>query len=80
MAAQKKYAHRVKAALVVVRVPGSTGGEVYLRRGRSLPDSVESSEIKRLVGLGLVEKFEVASEGDGDSTEGGQTPPAGDSA
>lgn len=77
MAAQNKYAHRVKAALVVVRVPGSAGGEVYLRRGRPLPDSVESSEIKRLVGLGLVEKFEVVGDGDGDTGEGGQTPPAG---
>lgn len=75
MAAAKKTAHRVTATMIVVKVPGAQGGEVYLRKGRRLPASVDSDEIKRLTGLGLVEKYEIE---DADSAAGadGETPPA----
>lgn len=59
MAAKTRKIHRVKATMVVVKVPGAQGGETYLRRGRRLPDSVEPEEVKRLVRLGLVETIEV---------------------
>lgn len=59
MAAKTRKIHRVKATMVVVKVPGAQGGETYLRRGRRLPDSVESDEVKRLVKLGLVETVEI---------------------
>lgn len=65
--AAKKTAHRVTATMIVAKVPGAQGGEVYLRKGRTLPASVEEKEIKRLTTLGLIEKFEVDS--DSDSTD-----------
>lgn len=52
MPAKKRY--QVTATMIVAKVPGAQGGEVYLRRGRILPDSVEAAEVKRLIGLGLV--------------------------
>lgn len=58
MAESKKYAHRVTATMIVAKVPGAQGGEVYLRQGRVLPESVTADEIKRLTTLGLIEKFE----------------------
>ena len=57
MAAAAKVAHRVTATMIVVRVPGAQGGETYLRRGRDLPASVEPGEVKRLLSLGLIEKY-----------------------
>ncbi|MCT1363962.1 hypothetical protein [Microbacterium sp. p3-SID131] len=72
MAAAKKTAHRVAATMIVAKVPGAQGGEVYLRKGRILPSAVEASEIKRLTGLGLIEKFELdASEDDNQENAGG---------
>ncbi|MFD6030481.1 hypothetical protein ACFWE5_07180 [Cellulosimicrobium funkei] len=59
MATKTRKIHRVTATMVVVKVPGAQGGETYLRRGRRLPDSVEKDEVKRLVGLGLVETVDV---------------------
>lgn len=56
MAAKTKY--KVTATMIVVRVPGAQGGEVYLYRGRTLPDTVEAPEVKRLLGLGLIEKVD----------------------
>lgn len=46
--------------MIVARVPGAQGGEVYLNRGQLLPATVENDEIKRLTALGLVEKQAVA--------------------
>lgn len=54
MAAAKRY--EVAAALVVVKVPGAQGGEVYLRRGQLLPVTVVAAEIKRLLGRDLIRK------------------------
>ena len=56
MAAKTKY--KVTATMIVVRVPGAQGGEVYLYRGRTLPDTVEAPEVKRLLGVGLIEKVD----------------------
>lgn len=56
MAAKTKYT--VTATMIVVRVPGAQGGEVYLYRGRTLPDTVEAPEVKRLLGLGLIAKVD----------------------
>lgn len=56
MAAKTKY--KVTATMIVVRVPGAQGGEVYLYRGRTLPDTVEAPEVKRLLGLGLIAKVD----------------------
>lgn len=67
--AAKKTAHRVAATMIVVKVPGAQGGEVYLRRGRVLPESVEGDEVKRLVGLGLVEKFDIEPDGQDDAAD-----------
>lgn len=64
MAASKKTAHRVTATMIVAKVPGAQGGEVYLRKGRVLPESVEDKEIKRLTALGLIEKFELDASDD----------------
>ena len=47
--------YRVKATLIVAKVPGAQGNEVYLRSGRVLPASVTATEVKRLLGLGLIE-------------------------
>lgn len=79
--ATKRKIHRVKATMVVVKVPGAQGGETYLRRGRRLPDSVESDEVKRLVKLGLVETVEVevpdpAPAPSGGTPDGALTKPA----
>ena len=85
MAAKTKY--KVVATMIVVRVPGAQGGEVYFNRGRTLPDTVESSELKRLLALGLIEKFippvedaklEDTSGAGKDSSEKDSAPPAGD--
>lgn len=65
----KKTAHRVTATMIVAKVPGAQGGEVYLRKGRILPTSVEEKEIKRLTALGLIEKFEVDETDDNGSDE-----------
>lgn len=54
MAAGKR--HRVAAALIVVKVPGAQGGEVYLHRGRRIPATVDAREVKRLQILGLIEE------------------------
>ena len=59
MAAKTKY--KVAATMIVVRVPGAQGGEVYLYRGRTLPDTVEAPEVKRLLGLGLIAKVDPKS-------------------
>lgn len=68
----KKTAHRVTATMIVAKVPGAQGGEVYLRKGRTLPASVDADEIKRLTTLGLVEKFELdAGEDDNQENAGG---------
>jgi hypothetical protein len=80
MAAKTKY--RVAATMIVVRVPGAQGGEVYFNRGRTLPDTVPSGEVKRLLALGLIEKFtppvaDAKSEDSSGSGEG-STPPAGE--
>jgi hypothetical protein len=56
MPSKKRF--KVKAPLIVVKVPGAQGGEVYLRRGRTLPESVESTEVKRLADLDLIEESE----------------------
>jgi len=77
-------AYQAKATMLVVRVPGAQGGEVYLRKGRKLPAAVEGSEIKRLLGRGLIEEAaeEAAPTGantnppTGGNQSGGQTPPA----
>jgi hypothetical protein len=78
MAAKTRKIHRVTATMVVVKVPGAQGGETYLRRGRRLPDSVEKDEVKRLVGLGLVETVDVEYEvpDDAGGTPSGPTKPA----
>ncbi|WP_336642797.1 hypothetical protein [Microbacterium sp. MMO-113] len=68
MAEAKKYAHRVTATMIVAKVPGAQGGEVYLRQGRVLPASVTADEIKRLSTLGLIEKFEPDT-ADGESAD-----------
>lgn len=60
-----KTVYKVKAAQIVVKIPGAQGGEAYMRRGRRLPDTVQPEEIKRLLGLGLIEKDSDAA----DSTE-----------
>lgn len=59
MAAEKR--HVVAATMVVVKVPGAQGGEVYLRKGQLLPATVEASERKRLTGLGLVTEVKAAA-------------------
>lgn len=69
--AAKKTAHRVTATMIVAKVPGAQGGEVYLRKGRILPTSVEDKEIKRLTALGLIEKFEVDETEDGGNAGSG---------
>lgn len=68
----RKTAHRVTATMIVAKVPGAQGGEVYLRKGRTLPASVDADEIKRLAALGLVERFEIedAEEGAGADSAG----------
>ena len=71
MAAPKKYAHRVAATMIVAKIPGAQGGEVYLRKGRVLPSTVEAAEIKRLSGLGLIEKFELETSEDDDQENAG---------
>lgn len=48
--------YRVKAPMIVVPVPGSTGGETYMHRGALLPDGVDAVVLKRFSGLGLIEK------------------------
>lgn len=74
----KRY--QAKATMLVVRVPGAQGGEVYLRKGRKLPASVEGTEIKRLLGRGLIEEApdEATAENPptGGNQGGGQTLPA----
>lgn len=47
--------HVVTAAQIVAKLPGSMGGEVYLRRGQLLPASVTKTERERLLERGLVE-------------------------
>lgn len=56
MAERKRYG--VTAVMIVAKVPGAQGGEVYLRRGRVLPDSVTRAEVKRLLDLDLIEEVE----------------------
>lgn len=56
MAARTRY--KVTATMIVVKVPGALGGEIYLYRGRTLPETVEPTEVKRLLGLGLIEKVD----------------------
>ena len=56
---------------IVAKVPGAQGGEVYLRQGRVLPESVTNDEIKRLTALGLVEKFTVEETTDADAAGAG---------
>lgn len=58
-----KTRHKVIATMIVARVPGAQGGEVYLTRGQLLPATVDSDEVKRLTGLGLVEKQAAARSG-----------------
>ena len=61
MAAKKEY--RVTATMIVAKVPGAQGGEVYLRKGRMLPAAVTADEVKRLLALGLIElAAEIAAE------------------
>lgn len=56
--AQTKNVHKVKAAAVVVKTGGT---ERYLYKGAVLPAGTAPEEIKRLVGIGLVEKATVRS-------------------
>lgn len=58
----ERIRYRVAATMIVVRVPGAQGGEVYLNRGALLPLTVEADEIKRLVALGVVAKVEAKAE------------------
>jgi hypothetical protein len=67
MAAAKRY--RVKATMIVAKVPGAQGGEVYLRAGRLVPDTVTAAETKRLAGLGLIEVVKDAPAPAATSTE-----------
>lgn len=77
-------AYQAKATMLVVRVPGAQGGEVYLRQGRKLPASVEGSEIKRLLARGLIEEAADEDTSTGTNTNlptggnqgGNQNPPA----
>lgn len=66
MAAKTRY--KVTAAQIVVKVPGAQGGEAYFRRGRRLPATVESDEVKRLLDIGLIEKDDEVDETDGTGT------------
>ncbi|CAN7241602.1 hypothetical protein LJR045_000981 [Microbacterium sp. LjRoot45] len=72
--AGSKTRHRVKATMIVAKVPGAQGGEVYLRQGAVLPESVTNDEIKRLSTLGLIERFTVDEPTGND--DGNQTPAA----
>ncbi|WP_188043670.1 hypothetical protein [Changpingibacter yushuensis] len=72
--ATARIQYRVDATMIVVKVPGAQGGEVYLSRGRFVPDTVDAKEVKRLLGLGLIKKSEkpaaeeTASSGNADTT------------
>lgn len=61
--AEKRY--EVAAAQIVVKVPGAAGGETYLRRGRLLPATVEKTELKRLLTLGLIVAADAPAGNDG---------------
>jgi hypothetical protein len=76
MAAKTKY--QVRAALIVVKVPGAQGGEVYLHRGRPVPAAVEPDETKRLLSLGLIERApeKPVDEGDSPNGQASEDPPA----
>lgn len=66
--AKKRY--QATATMLVVRVPGAQGGEVYLRRGRLLPATVAADEIKRLLSLGLIGEATEVPEESGDDGSG----------
>lgn len=68
-----KTRNRVTATMIVAKVPGAQGGEVYLRRGRFLPESVTAKEVKRLKELGLIETVTVEAGGTGDEPFKGAT-------
>jgi len=58
--AAKRYV--VTATLIVVRLRGAQGGEVYLKGGKFLPSTVDEAEAERLSNLGLVGEVEVSEE------------------
>lgn len=54
-----KTRYEVAATLIVVQVPGATGGEAYFRRGDLVPASTTKRETERLLTLGLIQEAEV---------------------
>lgn len=56
----KRYG--VTAVMIVAKVPGAQGGESYFRRNRILPEAVPAKEIRRLLGLGLIEEVQPLEE------------------
>lgn len=55
-------AHIVTSPLVITKK--EDGSDLYLYEGATLPDFVSADEIKRLVGLGMVDKVSAAAAND----------------